>query len=98
MQTRIKFQYDTKKLADATYGTSRQSFNIDGEQVRLFVHFKDFYFEVIKNDGTAIAKGGNTRNRAVLLRQAKRTLVKLGYEFSNETRNRDNEKQISLPN
>lgn len=88
MATRIKFVYDTNKLADATYGTSRQSFTVNGKEVRLFVHFKDFYFEVVDNDGNAIAKGGNTKNRAVLLRQAKRELQKLGCDFGTETRNR----------
>lgn len=88
MNTRIKFHYDTDKMKDASYGTSRQSFLINGKEVRLFVHFKDFYFEVIDNDGNALAKGGKTKNRAVLLRQAKRALVKLGCTFSNETRDR----------
>lgn len=92
---RIRFKYDTKKLADATYGTSRQSFNLNGEDVRLFVHFKDFYYEVIRNDGTAVATGGNTKNRAVLLRQAKNALVKLGCKFDEETRDRNGSNSTS---
>lgn len=90
MNTRIKFKYDTKKLEDATYGFSKQVFRVNGKEVRLFVHFKEFYFEVIDNDEKVIEKGGQTKNRAVLLRQAKRALVNLGVIFGDETRNREN--------
>lgn len=93
MATRIKFDYDTDKMVNATYGTSKQQFPINGKLYRLFVHFKDFYFEVVDNEGNAIAKGGNTKNRAVLLRQAKRELQKLGCEFAKETRDRETNSQ-----
>lgn len=92
MATRIKFVYDTDKLADATIGTSRQTFTVNGKDVRLLVNFKDFYFEVVDNEGNAIAKGGKTKNRAVLLRQAKRELQRLGCDFGTETRNRKTKK------
>lgn len=91
MNTRIKFKYDTKKLKDATFGMSKQTFRVDGKDVRLFVHFKDLFFEIVDLDGNVIEKGGKTKNRAVLLKQAKRALTTMGCIFGDEKRNRSGE-------
>lgn len=95
MNTRIKFKYDSKKLEDATYGMSKQTFRVNGKDVRLFVHFKDLFFEIMDLDGNVIEKGGNTKNRAVLLRQAKRALTAMGCMFGDETRNRSEKENQS---
>ena len=93
MQTRIRFKYDDgskgKTRHNSTIATSRQMFNVDGKEVQIFMHLKEFYFEFIDKDGNIVHKGGNASNTAVLLRQVKRELVKRGCEFGNETRSKE---------
>ncbi len=94
MSVRIKFEYNTDKMKDADYGMSRQKFTDNkGQQVRLFVHFKEFYFEIVDDEGNALVKGGKTKNRAVLLRQAKKALVNLGCTFKKELRHRERKEE-----
>lgn len=83
MSTRIKYNFE------GPIGISRQSFNIDGKDVRIVINKDDFNFEIVDNEGQALVEGGNTKNYNVLLRQAKRALTKLGYDFNVETRNRN---------
>ena len=82
MATRIKYEYD------GPIGISKQVFHIKGKECRVVVHKEDFYFEIVDQDNNALIKGGNTTNWIVLLRQAKRALEKLGFEFGTEKRNR----------
>ena len=94
MNTRIRFKYDDgskgKTRHNSTIAISRQSFNVKGNEVHIFMHLKDFYFEFIDKEGNALFKGGKATNTAVLLRQAKRELVKLGCEFGKEERKKSN--------
>jgi len=83
MYTRIKYEFN------GPIGISRQSFRIKGKDVRIVINKDDFYFELVDVNGDVVVKGGNTKNYAVLLRQAKRTLGKLGCKFDTETRDRD---------
>ena len=83
MSVRIKYKYE------GPIGISRQSFKVNGEYLRIVINKSEFKFEIVNNEGTSKAEGGNTKNYNVLLRQAKRALEKLGYEFRAETRNRD---------
>lgn len=83
MQTRIKYEFT------GSIGISRQSFKVNGQDLRIVINKDEFYFEIADVSGNIIAKGGKTKNYAVLLRQAKRALGKLGYEFGVEKRDRD---------
>ena len=83
MRTRIKYVYE------GPIGISRQQFRVKGKKVHVVVDVENFTFEIVDQDGKALATGGNTYNRAVLLRQAKRALTRLGYEFHKEERDRD---------
>jgi len=83
MNKRIKYVYS------GPIGISKQSFRVDGQDLRIVINKDDFYFEIIDNEGVPLIQGGNTKNYAVLLRQAKRALGKLGYEFGVEKRDRD---------
>lgn len=98
MNTRIRFKYDTKDVKTATYGTSKQTFRVNGTDVQLFVHFKDKYFEIYNvKDQSLVVKGGETKSRTVLLQKARQALIDLGCDFNTEKRNRGNtsETQIS---
>ncbi len=83
MHKRIKYDFN------GSIGISRQSFRVDGEDLRIVINKDDFYFEIVDSEGSPLLKGGNTKNYNVLLRQAKRALGKLGYIFGIETRDRD---------
>ena len=83
MSFRIKYKYE------GPIGISRQSFKVNGEDLRIVINKDDFKFEIVDKEGTAKVSGGNTQNYHVLLRQAKRALAKLGFEFNTESRNRD---------
>jgi len=84
MNTRIKYNYD------GHIGISRQTFKVDnGQDVRIVINKEDFKFEIVDDEGRTLIEGGNTSNYNVLLRQAKRALVKLGHEFGVEKRDRD---------
>lgn len=83
MYTRIKYEFN------GSIGISRQTFKLNGQDLRIVVDKDAFYFEIIDNVGNSLVKGGKTKNYAVLLRQAKRALNKLGYEFDVERRDRD---------
>lgn len=83
MGTRIKYNFE------GPIGISRQSFHVNGRDLRIVINKEDFNFEIVDNEGMAVVEGGNTKNYNVLLRQAKRALTKLGYEFNVESRNRD---------
>lgn len=82
MHTRIKYDYS------GPVGISKQVFRHNGLDLRVVINVEEFYFEIVTNDGQPVVKGGNTKNVAVLKRQAKRALVKYGYEFGSETRNK----------
>lgn len=94
MITRIKFRYDDgsegKNRNNAEIAISKQSFKVDGQSIYLYLNFKEFCFEFLDLEGKTVFKGGNTGNRAVLLRQAKRELKKRGCRFGKEKRNRTN--------
>lgn len=100
MSTRIKFLYDNNpkiSMSEATYGVARKNFyDKDNRQLTLFIHFKDFYFEIMDKEANIIKKGGKTMNRAVLLRQAKRELVKLGCDFKQEVRHRADQQETEV--
>jgi len=83
MHTRIKYNFE------GSIGISRQSFRVNGQDLRIVVNSQDFTFEIVDNSGSVIKTGGNTKNYNVLLRQAKRALTELGYDFAVETRDRD---------
>lgn len=85
MHTRIKYDYN------GPVGFSKQRFRLNGRDLSVIIYIDEFRFEVVdSSDGTVVTKGGNTKNVAVLKKQAKRALNRLGYEFSAETRNREN--------
>jgi hypothetical protein len=90
MVTRIKFRYDDgskdRNRHNADIAVSKKTFKVDGKDVYLYLNFKDFTFEFLDLDGNIIHKGGNTKNRAVLLRQAKAELRKRGCRFGKEKR------------
>ena len=73
MHTRIKYTYN------GPVGTSKQVFHVNGVDVIVMLYTDDFYFEIVNSDGAVLMKGGNTKNVAVLKKQAKRALIKLGY-------------------
>lgn len=83
MGTRIKYNFE------GPIGISRQVFRVNGKELRIVINREDFNFEIVDSEGLAVAEGGNTKNYNVLLRQAKRALEKMGYEFNVETRNRN---------
>ena len=83
MHTRIKYEYS------GPVGISKQVFKYKGQDLRVVINVEEFYFEIVTDDGLAVIKGGNTSNVAVLKRQAKRALVRHGYEFGAETRNKE---------
>lgn len=83
MSFRIKYKYE------GPIGISRQSFKVNGEDLRIVINKDDYKFQIVDKDGLAKVEGGNTQNYNVLLRQAKRALEKLGYQFKSESRNRD---------
>jgi len=83
VSTRIKYNYE------GPVGISRQSYKVNGKDVRIVIDKEKFSFEIVDNEGAEVASGGNTKNYNVLLRQAKRALIKLGCEFGTEKRNRD---------
>lgn len=104
MQTRIRFIYDGeaqgngKTRHNAAFAESRQVFKLGDKHVKLYLDLKNFYYEVVDiQNNTPVVKGGNTKNTAVLLKQAKRALKKLGCEFDNETRVKENQDQGSEP-
>lgn len=84
MHMRIRYDFDGHiGISRQTYGTA------SGENVRVVIDRENFKFEIVNHDGKAIVSGGNTKNYIVLLRQAKKALVALGYGFSVEERDRD---------
>lgn len=85
MHMRIRYDFkDNIGVSRQTYGT------VSGENVRIVIDKENFKFEIVNHDGKAIVSGGNTSgNYAVLLRQAKKALMYLGYDFSKEERDRD---------
>lgn len=84
MHMRIRYDFDGHiGISRQTYGTA------SGENVRVVIDRENFKFEIVNHDGKAIVSGGNTKNYIVLLRQAKKALVALGYGFSTEERDRD---------
>lgn len=84
MQMRIRYDFD------GPIGVSRQTYGTaTGENVRVVVDKQNYKYEIVNTDGKAIVSGGNTKNYIVLLRQAKKALMSLGYTFADEERNRD---------
>ena len=83
MNTRIKYEYV------GPIGISRQTFNVNGREVKLVIDKDEFSFKIVDNDGYSLLEGGNTNNYNVLLRQAKRALTKMGCKFNEENRNRN---------
>lgn len=84
MHMRIRYDFkDNIGVSRQTYGTA------SGESVRIVIDKENFKFEIVNHDGKAVVAGGNTSNYGVLLRQAKRALKYLGYDFSTEERDRD---------
>lgn len=84
MQMRIRYEFEGPiGISRATYGTA------SGENVKVVIDKENFTFEIVNSDGKAIVSGGKTKNYIVLLRQAKRALMRLGCTFNTEDRNRD---------
>ena len=83
MQMRIRYDFD------GPIGVSRNTYGTTNGNVRVVVDKTNFKFEIVDSDGKAVVSGGNTKNYIVLLRQAKKALIALGYGFSYEERNRD---------
>jgi len=83
MRTRIKYNFE------GPVGISRQSFRVNGQDLRIVVNRDNYTFEIVDLQGSPVLKGGDTKNYAVLLRQAKRALVNLGCDFAAEKRDRD---------
>lgn len=90
MGVRVKFEYDGPNAETSSVGISKKTFRIDGKEVRLYVYFKEMYFELREvYSKEVVLKGGQTKNRTVLLRQAKRVLERSGNFFKKENRNRE---------
>lgn len=86
MHTRVKYVFE----GNGPIGYSKQYFKITGgKQVQVWIDKQNFTFQVQDQDGNVLEIGGNTKNYAVLLRQAKRAVKNLGYDFGDEERNRD---------
>lgn len=84
MHTRIKYNYE----GDGLYA-SRQVFNVNEKDCIVMLDYNNFKFEIIDiKTKECVVSGGKTKNKAVLKRQAKRALKKLGFEFNVETRKR----------
>jgi hypothetical protein len=83
MQMRIRYDFD------GPIGVSRNTYGTANGNVRVVVDKDNFKFEIVDHDGKAVVTGGNTKNYIVLLRQAKKALIALGYGFNKEDRNRD---------
>ena len=88
MHTRIKYLYEG--AGDNVMAMSKQNFMLNGRELTIYLYINDFKFEIVDANGAVVTKGGNTKNVAVLKKQAKRALARLGYEFGAETRNRGN--------
>jgi hypothetical protein len=100
MNTRIRFIYDGesqgkgKTRNNSSFAESRQLFKVGDKHVKLYLDLKNFYYEIVDvASNTLIKKGGNTKNVAVLLKQAKRGLKELGCTFDNETRKKEEVQQ-----
>lgn len=82
MHTRIKYE----NQGDGLY-SSRQLFAVNDKECIVMLDYNNFKFEIIDiKTKECVVLGGKTKNKAVLKRQAKRALKKLGYEFNAETR------------
>jgi len=84
MHQRIRYDFEGAiGISRQTYGTT------SGENVRIVIDRENFTFEIVNHDGKALVQGGNTKNYIVLLRQAKKALIHLGYNFATEERDRN---------
>lgn len=86
MAKRIRYDFD------GAIGISRQTYGTKGGQsVRIVIDKENFKFELVNHNGQALVSGGKSSagNYIVLLRQAKRALINLGCDFTDEERNRD---------
>lgn len=92
MSKRVKYEYyEFEEVDGATtpvMAMSRNSYVVEGVRLNIDLNLKNYTFEIIAEDGTVVAKGGNSKkkNHEVLKRQAKLALEKLGYEFNSESR------------
>ena len=86
MHMRIRYDYSK---GDGTIGMSRQVYNTPAGDVIIVIDKKNMTFEIVNTEHKALVSGGGTKNFIVLLRQAKRALVRLGYQFNGEERDRD---------
>lgn len=87
MQTRIKYNFDETGVL----GESRQIFKVNGREVKVYLLMDNLKYQIRDNStGDVLKEGGNTKNRAVLLKQAKKGLSDLGFNFGEEKRNRGN--------
>ena len=84
--TRIRYN----KRPDGLYQSVRTfDIKIEKENVRTFVvlDYNRFLYAIVDSVyGDAIVNGGNTKNKYILRKQAKKALKELGYVFSNEVR------------
>ena len=83
MIKRIKYDYM------GLIGLSRQTFKVNGIDIRVYLDTENFKFELVSEDGIAVFKGGNSKrgNLHVLKRQVKKALEDFGVEFETEQRN-----------
>jgi len=86
MSSRIKYDFIEN------IGISRRTYKIGKKHLRIVLDRANFTFEIVDIDGVAVVSGGDTINYIVLMRQAKRALIKLGYSFKKETRRQPNVK------
>lgn len=84
-----------KNRNNSDIAISKQSFQVDGEHIYLYLNFKEMYFEFVNVDGKTVFRGGKATNRMVLMRQGKAELKKRGCSFGKETRDKSNKDERS---
>jgi len=90
--TRIRYNRSNEGLLVS--GRALYAGNDDYVLVKLDT--ENFRFEIVNAvEGTIISEGGNTKNLAVLKKQAKRALKAIGVEFDEETRNKNHKLTIA---
>lgn len=82
MNTRIRYE------KDGAFLVSTRVFVVNNVPYKVKLNVVEKTYALIDQETGAVpVQGGGTKNLTVLKRQAKRALVKLGYNFAGETRN-----------
>jgi hypothetical protein len=83
METRIRY----KRNQDNTL-TSNKSFDLNGRQVQITIDLVTHSYKVTDFTTGESLKSGSDKNPACVKKAAKNALASLGYNFTNESRNR----------